>query len=159
MAWNRLVPRRPTFAACERFVGYRVRRLARITRTYSVIVLPSARCFRWLCRQEKPLMSSYETRIVRCDWIIWCLAAGISGCGQPPAATTEIKAKANVIVQQAPAIQISSSDWPMWRGPNEDGVSAASAVPTHWSETENIIWKAAIPGRGHSSPIVVGDRI
>ena len=49
-------------------------------------------------------------------------------------------------------------DWPWWRGPNFDG-KAASAAALHWSETRNVIWKVKVPGRGHSSPIVVGDRI
>lgn len=100
-----------------------------------------------------------ETRTCRCGCIAWCLAAGISGCGQPPTKSTEIQPNAKIADQQAPAMQVSTADWPMWRGPNEDGVSANSTVPTHWSETENVVWRAAIPGRGHSSPIIVGDRI
>src|SRR5258708_7068099 len=104
-------------------------------------------------------MSPCQTVRFRCGVIVLCLAAGVPGCGRPPAATTEIKAKANIAGQAAPAIQQSPADWPMWRGPNEDGVSSAATVPTHWSETENIVWKASIPGRGHSCPIIVGDRI
>ncbi|MBY0585881.1 PQQ-binding-like beta-propeller repeat protein [bacterium] len=53
----------------------------------------------------------------------------------------------------------SAEDWPGWRGPRADGVSAESKLPTHWSPTDGIRWKSAIPGRGHSSPIVVGDAI
>ncbi len=55
---------------------------------------------------------------------------------------------------------VASGDWPWWRGPNRDGSAGASQkVPVKWSETENVIWKVPIPGRGHSSPTVVGDRI
>jgi len=36
---------------------------------------------------------------------------------------------------------------------------AQSDAPLHWSDTENIKWKAAIPGRGHSSPVLWGDKI
>jgi outer membrane protein assembly factor BamB len=54
--------------------------------------------------------------------------------------------------------QTSPSAWPHWRGPGHDGVARA-AVPLTWSETENIRWKAAIPGRGHSTPVVWGNRI
>lgn len=43
--------------------------------------------------------------------------------------------------------------WPRWRGPNETGVAKGTA-PTEWSDTKNIIWKANIPGRGHSSPVL-----
>src|SRR5713226_7918736 len=48
--------------------------------------------------------------------------------------------------------------WPKWRGPGDDGM-ARSDAPLRWSDTENIKWKATIPGRGHSSPVVWGDKI
>ncbi|MBZ5605957.1 MAG: PQQ-binding-like beta-propeller repeat protein, partial [Acidobacteriia bacterium] len=51
-----------------------------------------------------------------------------------------------------------AGDWPQWRGPNWDGVARGDA-PLKWSDTEHIKWKAEIPGRGHSSPVVWGDRI
>ena len=41
-----------------------------------------------------------------------------------------------------------------------NGIAAANqSPPLRWSKSENVIWKAAFPGRGHSSPIVVGDRV
>lgn len=49
-------------------------------------------------------------------------------------------------------------DWPRWRGPDNDGMARGDA-PLHWSDTEHIKWKAEIPGRGHSSPIIWGDRV
>ena len=49
--------------------------------------------------------------------------------------------------------------WPGWRGANGQGVAAGAKVPLEWSETKNIVWKTELPGRGHSSPIVWGDRI
>lgn len=53
-----------------------------------------------------------------------------------------------------------ANDWPWWRGPNRDGVAAADQKPPlKWSESQNVLWKAPIPGRGHGSPIVVGDRV
>ena len=59
-----------------------------------------------------------------------------------------------------PTLAATSPDWPCWRGPTRDGIAAPGQhPPVQWSETENILWKAAIPGRGHSSPTVVGDRI
>src|SRR5437867_5601118 len=48
--------------------------------------------------------------------------------------------------------------WPKWRGPSDDGMAKTDA-PLHWSDTENIKWKTPIPGRGHSSPVLWGDRI
>ena len=54
----------------------------------------------------------------------------------------------------------ADEDWLAWRGPNANGVAEADQTfPTQWDATQNILWKSLIPGRGHSSPIVVGDRI
>lgn len=52
-----------------------------------------------------------------------------------------------------------AQDWPGWRGSRGDGVSDEPGFPVRWSATENILWKVAIPGKGHSSPILSGDRI
>src|SRR5919201_336252 len=52
-----------------------------------------------------------------------------------------------------------AGEWPRWRGPRGDGHSDETNVPTRWSETDNIAWKVEVPGKGHSSPIVWGDRI
>ena len=48
--------------------------------------------------------------------------------------------------------------WGHWRGPSQTGV-AAGAAPVRWNDTSNIAWKVEIPGRGHSSPVIWGDRI
>ena len=48
--------------------------------------------------------------------------------------------------------------WGHWRGPSQTGVAPGTA-PVRWSDTSNIAWKVEIPGRGHSSPVVWGDRI
>lgn len=50
-------------------------------------------------------------------------------------------------------------DWPWWRGPLRNGVADTAAVPTKFSDADNLSWKVRVPGRGHSSPTVVGDRI
>jgi outer membrane protein assembly factor BamB len=50
-------------------------------------------------------------------------------------------------------------EWPGWRGPRGDGTCRETGIPLRWSETENIRWKVSIAGKGHSSPIVCGDRI
>jgi len=52
-------------------------------------------------------------------------------------------------------------NWPGFRGPNASGVAEKFATPTNWNgeENKNIKWKTAIPGLGHSSPIVWGNRI
>ncbi len=56
-------------------------------------------------------------------------------------------------------VQAQSSDhWPQWRGPLFNGMARGDA-PTTWSDTSNVKWKAQIPGRGHSTPAIWGDRI
>ena len=49
--------------------------------------------------------------------------------------------------------------WPQWRGPLANGVAPRASPPVEWSETKNIRWKIALPGKGHSSPIVFADRV
>ena len=53
----------------------------------------------------------------------------------------------------------AAENWPQWRGPDGTGVAPGADPPVEWSETRNVAWKAAIPGRGLSSPIVWGDRV
>ncbi len=53
-----------------------------------------------------------------------------------------------------------AADWPQWRGPDKNNQAAADAKPvTEWSADKNIRWKTPLPGRGHSTPIFVGDKI
>ena len=54
----------------------------------------------------------------------------------------------------------AAGDWSRFRGPNGSGVSAdAAPMPVHWSPTQNLKWKVALPGPGSSSPIIVGDKV
>ncbi len=55
-------------------------------------------------------------------------------------------------------IEVAAEDWPWWRGYDRSNVAPSSA-PTHWSETENVVWKSAVPGRGHGTPIVHGGQV
>jgi|TARA_B100000678_G_scaffold276293_1_gene268972 hypothetical protein len=54
---------------------------------------------------------------------------------------------------------IRAENWPGWRGPSGDGISAGKGIPTKWSSKENIAWRIAVRGEGHSSPIVWGDKV
>jgi len=53
----------------------------------------------------------------------------------------------------------STAEWWQWRGPLANGVGPEADPPVFWSETNNVRWKAALPGKGHSTPIVVRDRV
>ena len=52
-----------------------------------------------------------------------------------------------------------AGDWPGWRGPQAHGVSIDRALPVAWSPRSNIVWRVEVPGRGASSPVIVGDRL
>lgn len=52
-----------------------------------------------------------------------------------------------------------ADDWRQWRGPTGNNYAASTNPPLKWDRTTNVVWKSPIPGRGHSSPIVVGNRI
>lgn len=53
-----------------------------------------------------------------------------------------------------------AGDWSQWRGPSGLGKAAGDGeVALKWSSKENVIWRTAVPGRGHSSPVIVGDLI
>lgn len=55
---------------------------------------------------------------------------------------------------------VDAGDWPAWRGPTRNNVAmAGQRPPVTWNENEQVLWKVNIPGRGHSSPIIVGDQI
>ena len=57
-------------------------------------------------------------------------------------------------------VVVQKGDWPWWRGPKCDNVSPAGVKPpVVWSETSGVLWKVTLPGLGHSSPILVGDRL
>jgi hypothetical protein len=53
----------------------------------------------------------------------------------------------------------AQAQWGQWRGALASGASPAANPPIEWSETTHIRWKAPIPGRGLSSPVVWGDRV
>jgi outer membrane protein assembly factor BamB len=56
------------------------------------------------------------------------------------------------------ALPAALADWPSWRGPGRDGLSEDKA-PVAWSATDNVRWKAALPGAGVSAPVVAGGRV
>ena len=49
--------------------------------------------------------------------------------------------------------------WPQWRGPSGQGYVTDSKVPLEWSESKNLLWKTELPGAGHSTPVIWGERL
>jgi outer membrane protein assembly factor BamB len=52
-----------------------------------------------------------------------------------------------------------AENWPQFRGPTAQGLSADTKVPLNWSATENLAWKTELPGESWSSPIVWGNHV
>jgi outer membrane protein assembly factor BamB len=71
---------------------------------------------------------------------------------------------ATVVGAPAPA-ESSKFNWPQWRGPNDDGISKETGLPTEWSWdpakkiSKNIVWTLDLPGRAGSTPAIWGDRM
>lgn len=66
--------------------------------------------------------------------------------------------QASPIVDPQPSLE-SLRYWPDFRGPGGQGHSPATRLPRKWSETENVLWKTPIAGKGWSSPVVWSDQI
>ncbi len=52
-----------------------------------------------------------------------------------------------------------ADNWPEFRGPGHQGISAEKTLPLKWGPQENIRWKVAVPGQSWSTPIVWGDQV
>jgi outer membrane protein assembly factor BamB len=57
------------------------------------------------------------------------------------------------------AATAAADDWPSWRGPNRDGVSAERGLPASWGPETNVLWKTPLPGAPGSTPVISKDRI
>ncbi|QDU80958.1 outer membrane biogenesis protein BamB [Polystyrenella longa] len=57
------------------------------------------------------------------------------------------------------ASTVQSENWPRWRGPERNGISSESSLPTKWTKEENVAWRIPLPGHGGATPIVWDDRI
>jgi outer membrane protein assembly factor BamB len=52
-----------------------------------------------------------------------------------------------------------AQNWPGWRGPNGDGTSLETNIPTNWDSITNVVWKIPVPGAGYSSPIIWKEKL
>jgi outer membrane protein assembly factor BamB len=56
-------------------------------------------------------------------------------------------------------VTVSAENWPAWRGPLANGVSAEKGLPIKWSTEENVAWKLAVPSRSGATPIIWNNHI
>ena len=91
--------------------------------------------------------------------IVLGLAVVLAGCAKAQdGALPSVAPKAGW--DTLPPAKAAEGDWPWWRGPNRDNLApAGQKPPAAWGAGSNIVWQAHLPGTGHSSPSVVGERI
>jgi len=63
-----------------------------------------------------------------------------------------------LVVLAVLAVPVQADNWPRFRGPNGQGISDATTIPTKWSE-QDYRWKITLRGGGHSSPVVWDERV
>ncbi len=82
----------------------------------------------------------------------------VVGCGRKnPVAEVSVSQSGVEIVE--PSEPVAAGDWPLWRGPTTNGIAPDQPLVTQWDASTNVRWRSDVPGRGHSSPIVVGDTV
>jgi outer membrane protein assembly factor BamB len=54
---------------------------------------------------------------------------------------------------------LSANNWPNWRGPDNQGFTSETDLPTKWSKKENIRWRYELPDAGNSTPVIWGNRL
>lgn len=115
---------------------------------------------RWVCEKSRLSQSTREsTRGIRykrgCN-------LPLSVFGTHPMRSNRFSAYAllpAVLLAFAISGMASDGTWPQFRGPDGQGHSLAEGLPVMWSESENVAWKTAIPGEGHSSPVIADGQI
>jgi outer membrane protein assembly factor BamB len=74
-------------------------------------------------------------------------------------ATGRLLVSSALLVMLMVANVAMAENWPNWRGPNRDGISSETDLPTTWNAEEGIAWKTPLPGPAGATPVVWGDRI
>ena len=83
--------------------------------------------------------------------IVLGLAAGLSLSSGSPARTSTASTEP---VRMLEAEGEAAKYWPRWRGPSGQGYVAGTNYTDTWSNTDGVKWRVAVPGLGHSSPIM-----
>src|SRR5262249_28533460 len=72
----------------------------------------------------------------------------------------KLSRRASLVLLPAGLFSLSppAQEWTRFRGPNGTGISTARGVPVKWTE-QDYLWRVAIPGEGHSQPVIWGDKL
>ena len=91
----------------------------------------------------------------------WLFAAALIlliGCRKQTPVQEVSLGDSGVVVSDSDFSRLAAT-WPQWRGPTGNGIAEDQPAATQWSSDSNVKWMVDVPGRGHSSPIVVGDLV
>lgn len=89
-----------------------------------------------------------------------CILLGsVICCGCTPSADPNVKIRNELPTGSLESTEPADTDWPWWRGAARDGLSPEQKPPLEWGPEKNVLWKTELPGKGHSSATVVGDRV
>jgi len=119
---------------------------------------------RFLSTGSIPSTPSCSLGIVRAPWVIvlpmvfLTLQSFGSGCSRKNPVESISIGDSGIEIRSS-EWALAPSDWSAWRGRTQDGTATDGDVPTTWGDASNVLWRSKIPGRGHSSPIVVGDSV
>ena len=91
-------------------------------------------------------------------WVLLVLQIVCLGCGRQNPVDSVSVGDSGIKIRSS-EWSLTPSDWNAWRGRSQDGIAVEGDVPTTWSDASNVLWRSKIPGRGHSSPIVVGGAV
>src|SRR5262245_44478708 len=93
-----------------------------------------------------------------CAWGRFLVATtALAACGTTWSLGVRSLARVYAAESTATMVEVTGEGakyWPRWRGPSGQGLVKDKGYPDTWSDTENVRWKAPVPGRGNSSPIV-----
>lgn len=67
--------------------------------------------------------------------------------------------RSTLVLLVAALLRVDAGNWPQFRGPDGQGHSSETSIPTAWSASQGIAWKTPIPGESWSSPIVQGRHV
>lgn len=119
---------------------------------------------------DPDLKAAYERRVKIRDTFLDVMRDGFASYERvPPFDTGEKAERAGTSKKAAAATNLrlevilpapgAEREWPRFRGPDGQGHALARDLPTHWSATENVVWRTELPGFGNSSPCIWGNRI
>ena len=70
-----------------------------------------------------------------------------------------MKKQLMIVALAGSAAGVFAGDWTGFRGPLGNGLSDEVGLPVKLSAEKHVAWKTALPGKGLSSPLVVGERV